>query len=365
MGNSKSILTSGFSVVNDELVVHKIPSELPILGNKSDVGAVSLVDTRVIESVHGSGFINNPNRNKKSVMDSIGDILIYNRIWVEPLEVASGFITEESETNIYIWNAEYGSTATIESLTSVLPDGTSFSLDPADTPLELGIDAEIIYVVTVEKPGPPIQDTYYTITIEGIEYEIYVHGTRVIPIDQEPDWRTPPTYRYRFQTVVASSPTFQEQRRSLTNRMLREALIDFTIQNNLLNRFINDITYGHDKVFGVPIYSEASVLSTQATSGSLTLLLNNTTDYYWNLNNLCTHVIIIDYENDIAEIKEVDTVNSTNIVLSRNLIYTYEVGTVVFPCFFASLKGVKSVSQTDNIETINIEFGEFLLGSAS
>lgn len=359
--DAKAIITTQLSVINDGLKIHNIPGSPPY---KSDTLTTHAGESWVTQDRNDPGKVQ-PKNHRKALLESVGDTLIYHRIWVEPLDISAGFITEEAETSIYIWNAQYGETATIESVDEVLPDGTQFTLQDADCPIEMGADAEVIYVVTVEKPGPPIQDTYYTITIEGIEYEIYVHGTRVIPLDQEPDWSGPPRYKYRFQTVLSSSPTYQEQRRALTNRMLRDAMVTFTIQNNLLTRFMNDITYGHDKVFGVPIYSETSILSTAASSGDLTIFLNDANDYHWNLNNLCTHLIIMDWDNDVTEIKEVDTVNSTSIVLARELINNYSIGTAVLPCFFASLKAIKQLSETDNTQTINIEFSEFLLGSSS
>lgn len=361
MADSKALPSGELKwAVPSGLITQEIPASYPLRG---DTTIFKKLDSVLAPSTHGDGF--RPGDPLQGVIASIGDDIIYHRVWVAPLDVDGSFITEESENNIYIWNAAYDETVTIESVSSVLPDGTSFSLQDSDCPIELGVDAEVIYVVTIEKPGPPIQDTYYTVTIEGVTYEIYVHGIRVIPVDQEPDWTSPAKYRYRFQTTIANSPTYQEQRRSLTDRMVRDAVIQFTIQNNLLSRFINDITYGHDKVFGVPIYSETSVLSTQAASGALTLYLNDETDYNWNINNIATHVIIMDWENDVKEIKEVDTINSTNIVLSRQLINTYAAGSVVMPCFFGTLKAIRQVSHTDNTQTIDIEFSEFLLGSSS
>lgn len=295
-------------------------------------------------------------------LENFGDDLIYHRIWVEPLSIDAAFITEESTHNVYIWNAKFDN-ANITNVDSILPDGTSFSLTPASIPVNMGFNVELIYVVTVESLGPPIQDTYYEVTVDGLDYLIYIQGTRVIPVNQEPNWGTIPQYRFMFQTVLFQSPTYKEQRRSLTNKMLREALLEFVIQNNLLVRFTNEINYGHDKVFGVPIVSEISILSTAANNGDTTLLLDGITDNFWNLNNVTTHILIINYELDVSEIKEIDTINSTNIVLARGLIEDYPVGTVVYPCFFATIKAVKFRSATNTTETISIEFKEFILGS--
>lgn len=294
---------------------------------------------------------------------SAGDELIYNRVWVEPLEVDAGFITEDVDTEIHFWNAKYEDKSYVSNVTSVLPDGTTFEL--TDYPFYLGVDEERIYDITTLKDGPPIQDTYYNVTIEGLVYSIYVYGTRVIPVDQEPDWGTPPKIRYRYQTVIATSPTYKEQRRSLTNRIMRDAIISFIIQDVLLTRFHHNIMYGHDKVFGIPIYSETSVLSAAANTGTVTLTLAGDCSKHWNLNQKATHVIIADYSNDKVEIKEIASLASQQIVLERQLVNDFTIGSVVFPCFFGTLKAVRNLSATDNTDAIDIEFQEFLLGTSA
>jgi len=298
------------------------------------------------------------------LVESVADNLIYHRVWVAPLDIDASFIVEEQEHDVKIWNAQYGLTASISDVAIVLEDGTDFELQDSDTPITLGLDAEQVYVMTVEQTGPPIQETYYTITIDSIEYEIYVHGLRVIPVDAEPEWGQPPSMRYSFQTSISTSPTFDEQRRSLINKALREALVTFVIQNNLLYRFKNTVQYGHDKIFGVPIYTEVSVLDSDVSVGGLTLSLSSSCDYHWNLNNLATHLIVVNYEDDVIEIKEIDSVASTQITLSRGLINDYNTGSLVYPCFFGTLKAISLGSNTDNTDNLKIEFKEYVLGSS-
>jgi len=361
-------MTRGFvdrvveELVPENLIVHTIEDDgfyrptLPPL----NVGSVSLGSVGAEQHKAGA----RPGDSHIGVISpSAGDFLIYGRVWLTPTEIDAGFITEESETDIKIWNANIYSTVDITAVSSILPDGTDFSL--TSVPITLGIDEEKVYTMTIEQSGPPVQETYYTITIGGIDYEVYIHGTRVIAIDEEANWLRPPEMRYAFQTVIAVSPTFVEQRRALTHRMIRETLVRYTINSTPARRLSHTLMYGHDKVFGVPIYNEVRVLSAGVITGGLSLPIIGTTTDLWNLTNLCNHVLIADYGNDIIEIKEIDSVGASAITLERGLINNFPIGASVYPCFFASLKAIRLTSKTDDYDEMTAEFKEFLIGSTS
>jgi len=351
-----------YDVVPSGLVVHDITHSWDSL---SPITPARTIQEPIRDGAQGIESEGNPvmyGRLFDAALDvSVGDNLIYHRVWVLPLLIEAGFITEETEHDIKIWNADYNNDATITGVVAILPDGTTFSLD--SFPVVMGVDAEYIYIMTVEQKGPPVQDTYYTITIDGVEYTIYVTGTRVIIIDREPEWRMPPEMKYSFQTVIAISTTYDEQRRSLTNSMIRESVVKFVLQNSAASQFAHKLMYGHDKVFGIPIFSEISILDSGVSTGDMTLDLVSSCVDHWNLNNIATHILIVNYEDEVAEIKELDTVDPTQIVLTRALVEDFSAGSTIYPCFFASLQGISSTGITDNLARIDTQFREYFIGS--
>jgi hypothetical protein len=54
-----------------------------------------------------------------------GDDLLFERIWVEPLTVAAGFITETTTHEISIWNAFKDTAKSFSSMSSENPTGTT------------------------------------------------------------------------------------------------------------------------------------------------------------------------------------------------------------------------------------------------
>jgi hypothetical protein len=144
---------------------------------------------------------------------------------------------------------------------------------------------------------------------------------------------------------------FEEQRRPLMDTPYRTLSAAWPIYGEEAHTFFYDLSYGHDKVFGVPIYNEMMLVST-ITQGSSTITLSTAVTNMYNLNNLSTH---------IAVMKEIDTITPDyTLTVTQDMVENFTAATTrIYPVFFATLSGVRSGHETDDVESVMLEFQEY------
>jgi hypothetical protein len=286
--------------------------------------------------------------------------LLMNRIWVDPLRYAAGFITEEQTFEVEIWNAYLERSVDWTAVDVISQDGTSFDY-PALT-FTLPKTADIVRTMTIFKDGPPLQDTYYRLTIDGIEFEIYINGIRVVPLEYELNWLRGVRSTYAFETVMYQTQFFHEQRRAMIDKCRRGAGFELNLHNIDSHRFFNAISYAHDKVIGIPIFSE-QMYPTALTLGSTAIPISNSNEFLWNFQNRTTFVIIVDHETLATEIKEILNFTDFNINLKAIITETFNLNTtVVYPCLFCTIRAVRFGEETDGVSLAKLQFEEFQSG---
>jgi hypothetical protein len=288
---------------------------------------------------------------------SAGQHLIFERVWVEPVRVDAGFITEELTYSISIWNAFQSQSVAFTSMASVNPTGTS--MPTPSLPVDIRQSDDILLTLTIDETGPPIQDTYYKPLVNGVLYSIYITGVRVLGLAPGPTWEKGIQIRYGFQTSVFQTERFEEQRRPLMDSPYRTVTASFPITSRDAHQFFYDLAYGHDKIFGVPIYNEMLLIDT-ITQGSATITTTTPTANMYNLNNLCTHVIVVDHGTGQAEIKQISSIGANSIVVTRTMVDDFEANSArVYPIFFGTIQSIRSGHLTDDVAVVELELEEF------
>lgn len=289
---------------------------------------------------------------------SAGRDLIFERVWVEPTTVDAGFITEERTYSISIWNAFQEQSVEFTSMSSVDPTGTT--LPTPTLPLDIRQSDDITLTLTVAEQGPPLQETYYKPLINGTLWSIYVTGVRALGLSPEPTWEKGIQISYKFETSMFQTEQFEEQRRPLMDEPYCTLAASFPINSRAAHKLFYDISYGHDKVWSVPVYNEKMSIDT-ITQGSTTITTSSAVDNLYYLNNYATHIAVIDHTNSLVEIKEISSITpSYTIEVSRSMVEDFTAGTTaIYPVFFGLLSGVTSGHLTDDVEIIELEFEEF------
>lgn len=288
---------------------------------------------------------------------SAGRDLIFDRVWVEPSLIEAGFITEELTYSISIWNAWIDRSVEFTSMSSVNPDGTS--LPTGTLPLNISQSDDLVLTLTIDQTGPPVQNTTYSPLIDGVTHEIEITGLRVLGLTPEPNWGAGLQLTYNFRTAMYQTPRFEEQRRPLLDKPYRKERANFLLSATEAHKFFYVISYAHDKVFGVPIYNEMMLASSIPNGGTTITTLTDTSTMY-NLNNLSTHVAIVDHGSGTSEIKEVDSIGANSIDVTQAISGTFDTDTTrIYPVFFALVSSLRKSHATDDVEQIEAEFEEF------
>lgn len=286
-----------------------------------------------------------------------GRDLIFERVWVEPRIVDAGFITEELTYDITVWNAYQERSVEFTSVASVSPDGTTLTTPTLPHDIRQGDDLTLTLIIDVD--GPPTQSTTYTLVVDAVTFDVDVEGIRVVDLVPDPNWRGGLMLRYYFETAMYSSQRFVEQRRPLMDKPYRSAKANYLVSDEEAHRFFWVLAYGHDKVFGLPVYNEKMRCSSIPNGGTTITTTTATTSMY-NLNNLSTHVAIVDHNAGTSEIKEVASVAANSIVVSQAIAGTFDTNTSsVYPVIFVTIRSMQKQHATDDVETVAVEFAEF------
>ena len=329
----------------DSLDFDRSDDDSPLVASLEETGIV------VISPVILTGFI----------PFSYGTELIFNRIWIDPTLINPPFISEDIAYDVVTWNAWI--TRSVDWTAEVVSgntDGVLYDIDP----LTITIPAfdNVIYEMILYAEGPATQNTTYTETIDGDDYDIEVRSIRVIGLDPEPNWAAGVTITYSFETVMFATERLREQRRPLRTRVRRGLAITFLTTDNAALKLRNLVIYGHDKAFACPIFPEKMDVST-CTQGTTAIVLTSSTTDKWNLNTQCQRVILVDHDAGANEIKTIDTIAANEITTVADIQTAFTPATTLcYPVFIGTLKNVNEKHHSNNVTEIKLSFEEFYGG---
>jgi hypothetical protein len=287
-----------------------------------------------------------------------GGEFVFERVWVQPLLFALGFIVEDSTHEIKIWNAYRTKAVQTTAVSVVDQEGTDLEYPPL--PDTIQVFGDTIYTLTVYQDGPPLQDTTWKLTIDGEDFEIQVTGVRVIPWFLDLNWDQSPIITYDFETVIFTTNHLKEQRRPLSDESWMELSAKFDTSAGNNRKIFNLLAYGQDKVFGLPIYTEKLSCS---SIGTISLDVNEDMTYLWNLQNNASFVIIVDHDNALAEIKEIGSIAGQTINFNQNISASFDASkTYVYPAMFAIIGAYSADNLTNDFDSIKADFREFKSG---
>jgi len=192
-----------------------------------------------------------------------------------------------------------------------------------------------------------------------------IAGNSLIPLPYMPDWANTVEMSYIFKTAQFVSTYKAEQRKALYTLPRREQTFSYTLSQVEAQQLLYDLSYGKDKIFGVPIYNEIIV----PTAFSTILILHSSTASLWNLRNetlraRADYLFLLEPSSDTFETVSIygtgDTVTTFTIAPSE----TFTVGkTYAFPIFYGFLLRAPMLKMiTDQLYTVDLTFGEYIDG---
>jgi hypothetical protein len=185
---------------------------------------------------------------------------------------------------------------------------------------------------------------------------------RILPIKPEPNWNDGITLKLFFETTMFSNERLREKRRPLVERTVKETDARYLTQGLNAQTFFEEITYGKDKIFAVPLYYEGLRVSACTQGQDAVTTLDATTDlkYYTGGSGYC---VISDHQNLVSEIKQISTVTTNQIDMVNNITKTMDPKySLIYPVFFGMIKNVRITNHTDALLSVELTFMEYTGG---
>lgn len=284
--------------------------------------------------------------------------LIYDRIWVTEL-LEFGTITELDDAEIEVWNANFYSETSITSFTD--PGHSGISIDTVSTPVALTYNESALYTVSVSPTGPSQQYTIYEWVVGGLDFETLVTGERTLAFPFKINWKDDFYMGYKYNTIIFQSKTGHEQRRDYKEGIVRSIRGSILLEKVMATYFIHLMRGAASRLFVVPVYGEEFYCNSSPT-GKLSITSAIDLSYFWNLNNYCTNLIIVDHNTGISEVKTVESISGDDITFTTEVVSSFTSDATLYPAFLGMLNNYSYEHLTDGVLRAEISFGEEVHG---
>jgi hypothetical protein len=174
----------------------------------------------------------------------------------------------------------------------------------------------------------------------------------------EPDWGSAVSERYKLQTAIKTNEKLYEQRRPLVPKFIREVNAKFVEKGYIGQRLFFLLQYIKDKEINVPIYSE--LMTGTPTVGHTSITVDQDVTYFWNLQNLCSYVIILNWIDDKFETRGLASVSGSTLNLTEAITNTYSnpKATTIYPAFVGILLETQTKHLSDDLFEVDVRFEE-------
>jgi len=293
---------------------------------------------------------------------------LYERVWITPSSIDFGLLTRESEYDVYVWNA-YRKVSV--DLLSIVDVGSLEGITIAATlPVTILPTGQVMYVLTAVPVGGIVVEGYKRFDFSApdpvnlFSSSLSLEGKRAIVLSYLHNWQKAFEVRYNFQTHVAQTRRFYEQRSQINAQCRRSASIFLLESSDSVYRLQNLLNVGRNAGWAVPIYSEPMHLSMAGSLlGLTTITVAEDLSKYWNLNQYDWMVMLYNVSTEQAEIVEVASVSNHSITLVEGPKNDWDAGDVIaFTAMASYLKSVKIEYQTDQVGEMSIEVEEYVSG---
>lgn len=305
----------------------------------------------------GTSTVFDPKNYAGEILDATYRLLIHNKIYISQTEFSYDLITEEIEETITLWNADQ----IVHTLLSVnITGGTAgISFDIGSLPRLFTAETAYDIPLTIYGNGPAIQNNTINLIFDNITISITIYGVRIkaFPFDANYDSLE---ISYQIKSVLFENEHFQEQRRPLQNKILREQSVNFLFSKENEKRFVGQTRALINKVMGIPIYSEpmhqiaADIYN--LSNISVEMGLND----FFNLADIYNYVVIMNIEKNIAELKELISYSNSAIVLKYPVLgHFLKDTTIIYPAMVGIISEKPTIEAvTNQVVSAQIKFRE-------
>lgn len=301
-----------------------------------------------------SGSITSYTRLDIPAVSRQGSLLIsffdhfYNRIHVTPAVLNLGNVTADTTATVELWNA-YLVSKPVQSESLSNTDGVTITGTSA--PYTLAPLQFETYTVTVLEDGPATINLSLGWTIDGMIRGFQVTAQRIVPFFYPPNWRDGVTESLEWRTSVSQSRSGQEQRQRIRSKPRRSWSYSIQLQGATARAAFFDVTGFQNLVFGVPIWTDRSELTSQAAGGTSVLPVATSN------KGFAVGGVLFVRSGDTIETHEVDAITESGVSIKNPTTATFPAGAEVYPGAVAKLpQSVSARRVTDNLLQSTVEF---------
>lgn len=261
----------------------------------------------------------------------------YNRLQITPEVVDFGNLMTPVARTINIWNA-YLTSQFVASMTESGTDGlimeSAFDLPGNLLPLQA-----VDFTLTATLSGPNEINGSYVWTIGGSDYGVAVYGSRIVVFPFLPDWSDTVVDELAWLTTVERAYAGDEQRRGLREIPRKTQEMTVTVRSPHEAQYLENAVFGWQaRQFAVPVVTESSRLTANASLGSVSVSMETTDRGFYPGQYLLIFNGLNAYES-----VEIAAVNPGSIALVRPLANAWPVGTLALPTELAHLGNAQDI----------------------
>lgn len=249
----------------------------------------------------------------------------FEHVHVVPDIIELGNLLAVVVRDIEIYNSYRESTRQLTAAANNVDSGVSFQNLPS-LPYNIPSQNSLVFQVKIDTSGPPDIEGTLDFTMDSGSFSVTISGVRVVMFAFEPE--APVTETLEWYTQVLEAVDGTEQRLSMRKCPRQIFNLSFKMEDDATRRFFQSLIYGFQPgTMGVPIWSDARLLTQGITASDTTIYLNTR-----HADFRAQSLILIWKDANNYDALEVSTVNADSLVLSSGVLNDYAIGeTLVMP----------------------------------
>lgn len=203
---------------------------------------------------------------------------LYYRMHVIPAYIDVGNLLSSQVRNIVLWNSHFTNTE-VSSVTTTAVDGVTLT-EPAAAPYSMQPLGIVTYQLSIDSAGPPVIEAAYSFTFDtGESHVLPVTGKRVVVWPYSPQHGSIESLEWKTDVIRTKS---SEQRHALRKTPRQSLEFTYWLDEKQYSR-AKAMSYGWgQRVFGVPVWTEATFIGTVPEGTSTVNFDTTNTDYRVN-----------------------------------------------------------------------------------
>jgi len=290
------------------------------------------------------------NENPKSLVAEGGWLngfgsLFYNRIHITPQRIDLGNLLTPQVRTVEVWNSFLVS-VDLEAVTAQNNEGVTINA-PVSVPGVFLPLQNVIYTISAFIDGPSVIDALFLLTIDGVDYPIFVVGSRIVIFPFLADWSDNVSEVLEWLSSVTQSDNGTEQRAQLRNSPRKALTYSIKTMTPRASQYLESLLYGWQaRNFAVPNVTDRARLLTGASAGVLELELNTENLAFYPGESA---LLYSDFQH--FEAAEVLSITPTKLNLVRPTNNPWPAGTKVLPLKVGHMDNAQSLTRKTDYHT--------------